>query len=232
VLAPDDATSLPGWATANPPAEARPARPLSPSALAADDVAMPPPGPAARAAVRRGQALHAMFERLPGLPAADRRRVGEAWCAANHPDLDAAAITATALGIMADPAFAEVFAADALAEAPLAAVVGGNVIAGTVDRLLVGPTRVLVVDFKTGLRVPADAAAVPVYYLRQMAAYVAALRVVFPGRSVEAALLFTEGPRLITLPDALLAQHLPDDAMLNDAMLNAGGSAPILTPSR
>jgi ATP-dependent helicase/nuclease subunit A len=225
-VTPDDAASLPGWATTAPPAEARPTRPLSPSALAADDVAMPPPGPAARAAARRGKALHALFERLPGLAPADRQRVGEAWCAANHPDLDAAAITASVLAIIADPAFAAVFAPDALTEAPLAAVVGDMVIAGTVDRLLVGQDRVLVVDFKTGWRVPADADAVPVYYLRQMAAYVAALRVVFPGRSVEAALLFTEGPRLIALPDALLAQHAPA-AQLNDA-----AAVPILQPSR
>lgn len=226
-LAPDDGTGLPGWATSNPAAEARPARPLSPSTIAADDIAMPPMGPAAAAAARRGQALHALFERLPALPAADRQRVGLAWCAANHPGLDAAAILTTVLGIMADPAFAEVFAPTALAEAPLAAVVGDKVIAGTVDRLLVADTRVLVIDFKTGARVPLDAGAVPVYYLRQMAAYVAALRVVFPGRRVEAALLFTEGPKLIALPDDLLARHLPDKTMLNDAE-----TAPILTPSR
>jgi ATP-dependent helicase/nuclease subunit A len=223
VIDPDVATSLPGWAMANPTAEARPARPLSPSSIAADDVALPPMGPAAQAAARRGAALHALFERLPGLPAADRARVGLAWCAANHPDLDSEAIVATVLSIMDDPAFAEVFAPGALAEAPLAAVVGDTVIAGTVDRLLVSDTRVLVVDFKTGSRVPADAGAVPVYYLRQMAAYVAALRVVFPGRRVEAALLFTAAPKLIALPDDLLALYnLKDEPVLNDA-----GATPI-----
>ncbi|NJC09348.1 double-strand break repair helicase AddA [Polymorphobacter fuscus] len=218
VIVPDDATSLPQWAVTAPPPEARPARPLSPSAIAADDVALPPMGAAARAAARRGQALHALFERLPALPHADRRRVGEAWCAAAHPDLDAAATTATVLAILDDPAFAAVFAPDALAEAPLAALVGYRVIAGTVDRLVVTGSDVLVVDFKTGARVPADAQAVPPYYLRQMAAYVAALRVVFPGRRVTAALLFTEGPRLIALPDALLALYpLKDEAVLNPA---------------
>ncbi len=223
VLSPDDAASLPAWATTAPAAEARPVRPLSPSAIAADDVAAPPMGPKARAAARRGQALHALFERLPGLPVAHRQRVGEAWCAANHPDLDAAATTATVLGIMDDPAFAEVFAEDALAEAPLAAVVGNKVIAGTVDRLLVSATHVLVVDFKTGARVPDDADAVPPYYLRQMAAYVAALGVVFPGRRIEAALLFTEGPRLIPLPGTLLALYPLKDLLV----LNAGGDTPI-----
>jgi ATP-dependent helicase/nuclease subunit A len=180
-------------------------------------------GAAAQAAAARGAALHALFERLPDLPAGDRRRVGEAWVAANHPQLDAVATTDTVLGILDASAFADVFAPDALAEAPLAAVVGDKVIAGVVDRLLVDDQRVLIVDFKTGARVPATADAVPAYYLRQMAAYVAALRVVFPGRDVQAALLFTEGPSLITLPDDLLALY----ALKDEPVLKDGGDTPI-----
>src|SRR3546814_16319117 len=64
-----------------------------------------------------------------------------------------------------------IFAPDALAEAPVAAVVGETVVAGTVDRLLVTDGHVRVIDFKTGSRVPARLAEVPVYHLRQMAAY-------------------------------------------------------------
>ena len=54
-----------------------------------------------------------------------------------------------------------------------------------------------VIDFKTGRSVPADAAQVPDAHRRQMEAYVEALRVIFPGRTVEAALLYTSGPSLI-----------------------------------
>src|SRR3546814_8575747 len=80
--------------------------------------------------------------------------------------------------VIDDPAFADIFAPDALAEAPVAAVVGETVVAGTVDRLLVTDGHVRVIDFKTGSRVPARLAEVPVYHLRQMAAYVAALETV------------------------------------------------------
>lgn len=222
LLSPDDARSLPDWATALAPQEARPPRPLSPSAIAADDVAGPPMGPAAQAAARRGAALHALFERLPEI-APDRRRVaGEAWCRMSVPELDGAALTTIVLDILADPRFAPVFAPDALAEAPIAAVVGGIVIAGKVDRLVVGDD-VLVVDFKTGRRVPGDADAVEPYHLKQMAAYVAALRQVFPSKAVRAALLYTEGPALIALPDAIIALHAPKDEL----SLKADGPEPI-----
>jgi ATP-dependent helicase/nuclease subunit A len=49
----------------------------------------------------------------------------------------------------------------------------------------------------------------PDYHLAQMAGYVAALRVIFPGRPVEASLLYTAGPVLVTLTEAELATHKP-----------------------
>ena len=206
------AAAVPDWARTPAPVEARPPRPLSPSAIAADDVAHAPPGPAAAAAARRGQLLHTLFERLPNVAPADRAAAATAWLARAAADLDAGArdrIATTALGIIADPAFADVFGPDSLAEAPIAATVGDIVIAGTVDRLLVTATRVRVVDFKTGASVPATAAEVAPYHLKQMAAYVAALRVIFPGRQVEAALLYTHAARLIELPDTVLAANAP-----------------------
>ncbi len=68
---------------------------------------------------------------------------------------------------------------------------------------------VRVIDFKTGRRAPRDVAEAPDYHLRQMAAYAAALRVIFPGRRVEAALLYTAGPRLIAVPEDVLVRHKP-----------------------
>ncbi|MBW8754105.1 MAG: PD-(D/E)XK nuclease family protein, partial [Sphingomonadales bacterium] len=72
---------------------------------------------------------------------------------------------------------------------------------------LVEPARIRLVDFKTARRPPANLAEVPLASLRQMAAYVAALEAAYPGRAVEAALLYTAAPRLIVLPGEALAQH-------------------------
>jgi len=202
----------PAWLRSAAPKEARPPRPLAPSSLGADRVADPPPSPAMRDAARRGNLLHDLFERLPSLPVERREAAATGWLAGAAPDLAETArtaIVADACGIIADPAYADLFGPEALAEAPIAAVVVGEVVAGTVDRLLVTDERVLVVDFKTGRRVPADAASAPEHHLRQMAAYVAALEVVFPGRRVEAALLYTAGPLLLALPDAVVAAHKP-----------------------
>jgi ATP-dependent helicase/nuclease subunit A len=78
------------------------------------------------------------------------------------------------------------------------------VVAGTVDRLLVTDEKILVVDFKTGRKAPVTTAEIPAAHLRQMASYMSALQVIFPDRTVEAALLYTAAPVLHPLPPSLL----------------------------
>ncbi|MEO7635554.1 MAG: hypothetical protein ABIS38_07915, partial [Sphingomicrobium sp.] len=58
--------------------------------------------------------------------------------------------------------------------------------------------RVLVIDFKTG-RVPSSECDIPTSHRKQMDAYADALRVIFPGREVRSALLYTAGPKLFAL---------------------------------
>jgi ATP-dependent helicase/nuclease subunit A len=204
---------LPEWLLRAAPAEPRPPRPLTPSAAAEDDLPEPPPGAGARAATDRGKLLHALFERLPDVPEEQRAATADRWLERSAGVGDAAlrsALVADACRIIADSRFAELFAPGAFAEAPIAAVLpGGHVVSGTVDRLLVTDERVLVADFKTGRSVPASAEAIPAPHLRQIAAYAAALRVIFPDRRVEAALLYTSGPLLIPVPAGLLERIEP-----------------------
>jgi ATP-dependent helicase/nuclease subunit A len=204
--------ALPAWLRAPAPTEARPPRPLAPSAAAEDDLPDPPPDAGMRAAAERGRLLHALFERLPDVEPAGRAAAADRWLAGPGRVAEAderSRLIAHVLAVIDDPDHAALFGPQALAEAPIAAVVGEQVIAGTLDRLLVGEGAVHVVDFKTGRLVPEGAEAVPPAHLRQMAAYAAALRVVFPGRGVRASLLYTSGPRFIELPDHLLDFYKP-----------------------
>jgi ATP-dependent helicase/nuclease subunit A len=111
-----------------------------------------------------------------------------------------------ALGVLDDDVFAEVFGPGSRAEVAVAGKVGGLTVSGRIDRLAITPDRVLVVDFKTNRPAPDRIEDADPAYLTQMALYVAALRTVWPGRRVEAALVWTDGPRLMPIPDALLAK--------------------------
>lgn len=201
---------LPDWIGRQAPLEARPPRPLAPSALGDDDVGDPPPSPALRRAAHRGKLLHQLFERLPGVPEGSRTTLAEQWleksAGISDPSFRTELVT-DACRIISDPRYSDLFGADALGEAPIAAVVGdGLVVSGTVDRLLVTDEKILVADFKTGRKAPETAEEIPRIHLRQMAAYAAALQIIFPDRPVEAALLYTSGPVLHMLPAHVLAE--------------------------
>jgi ATP-dependent helicase/nuclease subunit A len=202
---------LPHWLTSPPPAEPRPPKPLTPSALG-EDVSPDPPFPAGAGAeaARRGTLVHKLLERLPEVAPEERHAAASRWLALNAPELDAAGrddLLASVFGVLGNADWQDLFAASGLAEVPIAALVGGRVVAGTIDRLAIEPDRIRLVDFKTARRPPASLEQVPVAALRQMAAYAAALGATYPGRRVEAALLYTAAPRLIAIPDSVLAEH-------------------------
>ena len=205
----DMEAAKPGWLTRPAPEEARPARPLVPSALGEDFSAEPPFAGATTAphAARRGTLIHRLLERLPDLAPGARNDAAARWLASQAGDLPSpqrAEIAEAALGVLAEPGWAALFSPYALAEVPLAALVDGQVISGTIDRLLIEADCIRIVDFKTTRRPPATLAGMPVATLRQMAAYAAALEVTYPGRVIEAAVLYTTTPALIEIPRAVI----------------------------
>ncbi|MEO5640292.1 MAG: UvrD-helicase domain-containing protein, partial [Sphingomicrobium sp.] len=189
-------TTLPAWIQAPSPAEPRPSRPLAPSAMGDDGEVRIPPSPAMVQAARRGTLLHKLFERLPSVAPADRRAAALRWLERSAEITDQTTreeIAEAALKIIENPDFSDIFAPDALAEAPIAATLpDGRTIAGTVDRLCVGSDLIRVIDFKTGGRSASHAA--------QMKAYRDALAVIFPAHRIETALLYTATPELVTIP--------------------------------
>ena len=201
---------LPEWTRrpAGLPAVARP--PVSPSGLGgvhvlAGEVAG---GLDEAAAKARGTAVHRLLEHLHGRPVADRARLA-ARLLPGEPALEE--LLAEAAALLDAPELGVVFGAGSLAEvevtAPLAALGGGRIL-GRLDRLVVGPERVLAVDFKSHRTVPGTPDRVPEGILRQMAAYRDALAAIWPDRRVEAAILWTRTARLMPLPDALMTAAL------------------------
>lgn len=196
------APAIPEWAKRAAPPEARPPRPLAPSALAKDSDAAPPPSPELRAAAERGTMIHALLERLPAVAPEEREGAALAWLEKQARITDPAArdaIARTVCDLISDNRFSALFGPGSLAEAPIAATLpDGRVIAGTVDRLLIEPKRILVVDYKTG-RAPERAEDIPDSHRLQMDAYRQALSVIFPNRDIQAALLYTASAQFFTI---------------------------------
>ena len=201
---PQEAVMLPGWAR-TPVAGAARIEIAAPSRLHRIDPALFSPRGDGQKRFRRGRLIHGLLERLPELAPDKREASALAWLKRQGvEDAEADRFSREALNVINDARFAAVFSPTSRAEAPIIGEVRGKAIRGVVDRLAVEKDRVLVLDFKTDRPAPTDAAAAPDSYVMQLALYREVLRKIFPGRIVSCALLWTEKPHLMELPDARL----------------------------
>jgi ATP-dependent helicase/nuclease subunit A len=212
------AIELPAWLRAPLPAEAPTSSLLRPSdsggesrKVRSDDAI------ANRArAIQRGTLAHRLLQSLPDL-AAERRRDAAlhylARNAAGWSDGDRVALAESVLRLIGDARFAAVFAEGSRAEV---AIVGRITLAerptafvsGQIDRLVVTPDEILIVDFKTNQAPPRTAAEAPAAYVRQLALYREILGKLYPKRAVRAALLWTETPELMEILSPALDAEL------------------------
>lgn len=196
--------TLPSWARTPVPGAAR-IEIAAPSRLHRIDPALFSPRGEGQKRFRRGRLIHGLLERLPELAPEKREASALAWLKRQGAEeAEAETFVREALNVINDARFAAVFSLASRAEAPIVGVVKGKAIRGVVDRLAVENDRVLVLDFKTDRPAPTDAAAAPDSYVMQLALYREVLRKIFPGKTVSCALLWTEKPHLMQLPDARL----------------------------
>ena len=204
---------LPDWASSAPPDDPAPAKPLAPSRPVADEPTVQAPlGANSRARYRRGKIIHHLLQTLPDLPRDARAQAARAFIARpvyDFDDTEQKEIVSETLAVLDEPRFRRLFDPGALAEAPIAGVVGGYSISGQIDRLVVEDDEVLIVDYKTNRSPPDREEDVPAAYLHQMAAYRAALSRIYPDRPVRCALLWTQGPKLMELSDSALDRAAP-----------------------
>jgi ATP-dependent helicase/nuclease subunit A len=149
---------------------------------------------------------------LPDLPAASRAAAAERFLARPGHLLDPAEraeIARETLALFEHPEFARAWAGEGLAEAAIVARVGGRALSGRIDRVVVSSDAVYVLDYKTNRPPPARLEDVPETYVKQLAAYRAALAPLYPGRTIRAALIWTFAPRLQEIPAELLDAHAP-----------------------
>lgn len=212
-----DAASAPAWIKAQAQPEPAAARYAAPSRIE-DNARVPAPSPLARVSglgrYRRGEIVHKLLQLLPDVTPDQRASAAQRLLQAERDltDDQRQEMAQAAFGVLDDTRFAAVFGPGSRAEVALAGTSAhlpkGLAVSGRVDRLVVDEGRVLVVDYKTNRPSPDAIEDADPAYLAQMAVYAAVLREVFPGRTVEAALVWTDGPKLMPVPEKVMAEAL------------------------
>ena len=191
------------------------------------DAAKPPLEPAASSPLYlsrdhrllRGTITHALLEHLPNLAADQRASTAKRFVATrgpDFPDMVQEAIVSEALRILDDREFGEAFGPGSRAEVAVVANVcdpsgKGPILRvnGQIDRLVRRKGSVLIVDYKSNRQPPRSAERVSEAYLLQLAAYRVALQQIYKEEKIEAALLWTDGPSLMPIPNQLLDEITP-----------------------
>jgi ATP-dependent helicase/nuclease subunit A len=210
--------ALPSWLRTSAPPEPSADYLVRPSDPAEDDGHGVRTGESVTArarALQRGTLVHRLLQSLPDIAVERRSAAALAYLARNADgwtDEEREALTAGVLALIENVRFAPIFAPGSRAEVSIAGRLDRPgrppaLVFGQIDRLVVTPSEVLIVDYKTNHAPPSLQGNAPAAYLRQLALYRAVLAKLYPGLPVRAALLWTETPELMEIsPPALDAQ--------------------------
>ncbi|MEM1038112.1 MAG: double-strand break repair helicase AddA [Pseudomonadota bacterium] len=166
----------------------------------------------------RGVLIHKLLELLPPHPPQDRHALAATHIANTYSQLsqsNIAGLVHEVMGVLDDPRLAGCFDTEiSRAEVNIAGSIEltgqRRPVVGIIDRLAVFDDRVVILDYKTGGRIPASNEDVPMVYRRQMALYATVLKTIYPDHPVEAWLIWTgaSAPSILPLSDTQMMESL------------------------
>ena len=155
----------------------------------------------------RGSAIHALLEHFPSHERSAWPRVAARLLPGSSESELTRNLNEAAKTIEAHP---QIFGPDTLAEVDVSAHLTplGKHLVGTIDRIILSDTGVRVVDYKTNAVRPETASETPEGVLRQLGAYLEAVRAIWPDREVLLSILWTVDATLMDVLHDLVTDAL------------------------
>ncbi|MDY0029758.1 MAG: double-strand break repair helicase AddA [Pseudobdellovibrionaceae bacterium] len=186
-----------------PKEEAFESRFIRPSLMGRSDPAISPLQGNENYRFERGILTHKLFEFLPEIDAARRRKAADLFLKKNGshlPEKICNEIATEVLSVLNHPEFSEVFGPNSMAEISVTGEIApGRILSGQIDRLVILPDRILIVDFKSNRPSPENQTDIPDDYRAQLTAYKSAISKIYKGIPVTCALLWTDKAKLMPL---------------------------------
>lgn len=161
----------------------------------------------------RGLLIHKLFEILPDISPEKRAEVARTWLGKQTKltENQKTDIFDSVFTVLADDRFHTAFSPASRPEVAIAGkLASGLYLSGRIDRLVVEADRVLVIDYKSNRPAPDSAENAALDYQRQMAGYVALLQQIYPDHRIDAAFLWTDGPKLTPLSEELIQLRISE----------------------
>lgn len=166
-------------------------------------------------AILRGNATHKLLEVLPDIQSQNRLSLATEYLEKTCPVLtqrqrDEA--LKSVFNILSNPRFKELFEGEARAEVSVAGRLdiksGGMLVTGQIDRLVISDHQITILDYKTNRNIPETVSDTPAEYITQLALYRELIARIYKSRKVISAILWTQKPDLMVIPDETLDRAL------------------------
>jgi ATP-dependent helicase/nuclease subunit A len=175
------------------------ARPYTPSRPEEDDTDSKSPLEDSGNFYRRGTLIHKLLQFLPQTAGDKAQIIGE-YLAKNAADFSLAQrqqICNEVLTLLHNPDFAVIFGEHSRAEVPIIGESNGKIVSAQLDRLIILPEKIMIVDFKTNRPAAANVATTPDVYKKQLATYADLIAKIYGNLPIETYILWTNETRLM-----------------------------------
>ena len=141
---------------------------------------------------KRGTIIHKMLQFLPKT-LENQLNVAKKYLAQTDFSLsEQKQISDEVCAVLNNPEFTDIFGPYSRAEVPVMGEVKGRIISAQIDRLIIMPDRIKIVDFKTNRRVDE----IPPEYINQLNVYAELIGIIYPNKPIETYLLWTNQLKL------------------------------------
>ena len=103
------------------------------------------------------------------------------------------------MALLNNSEFRDIFGKYSRAEVPIIGEIDGRIISAQIDRLVITEDKVIIVDFKTNRPAATDITAVPKAYLKQLNVYKQLMEKIYPLKTVETYILWTNTANLMRI---------------------------------
>lgn len=151
---------------------------------------------------QRGNLIHKLLQFLPLQDPAEHQKIAQFYLKTQAKDIPLSQqnqIISEVLALINSPQFSPLFGKSSLAEVPLMGLVDNRIISGQIDRLVVLPHKVMIVDYKTNRPAAKNLKDVPISYIKQMRSYKQLIKRIYPSKQIECYILWTNTAHMMKI---------------------------------
>ncbi|MEB3701372.1 ATP-dependent helicase/nuclease subunit A [Candidatus Bealeia paramacronuclearis] len=185
---------IPNWLFENYETQEKGSKTLRPSLVKSSEIT-------SSKAIQKGILVHSLLERLPELSPENRiSHIETVLIQEGYAEKDRAKLSSQLLGVLEN--YPDLFGKNSRGEVPLFGQIGDCKISGQIDRLIINPDHIQIIDYKTATTLQT----LPENYVVQLAIYARLIQDIYPSAQIQCGILWIEIPRLDWVSPELLRQ--------------------------